>query len=120
MTTETDRGSPVLSTDTPLHVQSEAHLEAAVDEHDVALVDFYASWCGPCQMLEPVLAGLAGETDAAIAKVDVEEHQTLAGDYGVRGVPTLLLFAGGELVERHTGALPADQLRALIEGSTAE
>jgi thioredoxin 1 len=120
MTTETDSGSPVQSTNVPLHVESEAHLESVVDGHDVVLVDFYASWCGPCQMLEPILAGLAGETDAVIAKVDVDEHQILTGDYGVRGVPTLLLFAEGELVERHTGALPADQLRALIEGYTAE
>ena len=107
-------------TDEPTHVVSGAHLDAIVDERDVVLVDFYATWCGPCQMLEPVLRGLAAETDATIAKVDVDDHQDLAAEYGVRGVPTLVLFADGEPVERHTGVLPATQLRGLIEQYTDE
>ncbi|TYT61266.1 thioredoxin [Natrialba swarupiae] len=114
MTTETHTGS----TDDPLPVEGADHLDAIVDEHDVVLVDFFATWCGPCKMLEPVLENLAGETDAVVAKVDVDDHQQLAGAYGVRGVPTLVLFADGEQVEQHTGALPADQLRDLIEGYT--
>ncbi len=106
------------SNDNPIHVEGGDHLETVVHEHDVVLVDFYADWCGPCQMLEPVLEELARETDGVIAKVDVDEHQQLAGAYGVRGVPTLVLFADGEQVEQHTGALPADRLRDLIEGYT--
>ncbi|TYL37416.1 thioredoxin [Natronococcus pandeyae] len=106
------------SNDDPLHVEGGDHLEAIVDEYDVVLVDFYADWCGPCKMLEPVLEELARETEGVIAKVDVDEHQQLAGAYGVRGVPTLVLFADGEQVEQHTGALPADRLRDLIEGYT--
>ncbi|THE65856.1 thioredoxin [Salinadaptatus halalkaliphilus] len=104
--------------DEPIHVEGGDHLEAIVDEHDVVLVDFYADWCGPCKMLEPVLEELARETEGVIAKVDVDEHQQLAGAYGVRGVPTLVLFADGEQVEQHTGALPADRLRDLIQGHT--
>ncbi|QRV17752.1 thioredoxin (plasmid) [Haloterrigena salifodinae] len=106
------------SIDEPIYIESENHLEDVIGEYDVVLVDFYADWCGPCQMLEPVLAGLAGETEAVIAKVDVDEHQQFAAAYGVRGVPTLALFADGEQVEQHTGALPADRLRGLIEGYT--
>jgi thioredoxin 1 len=108
-------GQPI---DEPVDIESENHLEDVVDEHGVVLIDFYADWCGPCQMLEPVLEGLAGETDAVIAKVDVDEQQQLAGAYGVRGVPTLVLFADGEQVEQYTGAVPADRLRDLIEGYT--
>ncbi len=106
------------SIDEPVHVEGASHLDELVDEHDVVLVDFFATWCGPCQMLEPVLRGLASETNAVIAKVDVDQHQQLAGAYGVRGVPTLALFADGEQVEQHTGVLPADRLRSLIERHT--
>ncbi|WP_121745020.1 thioredoxin [Natronorubrum halophilum] len=120
MATDTHRGSSEQSLDEPVRIDGTDHLEAVVSDHDVVLVDFYADWCGPCQMLEPVLDGLASETDAVIAKVDVEQHQQLAGAYGVRGVPTLLLFADGEQVEQHTGALPADRLRDLIESYTSE
>ncbi len=118
MTTDIDTGSTDHSPTEPLHIESEGHLDDVVADHDVVLVDFYADWCGPCQMLEPVLDGLAAETDAAIAKVDVDAHQQLAGSYGVRGVPTLVLYADGEQVEQHTGALPADRLRTLIETHT--
>ncbi|WP_226038952.1 thioredoxin [Natrinema sp. DC36] len=120
MTTDGHRGSSGQSINEPVPIESQGHLNNVVNEHEVVLVDFYADWCGPCQMLEPVLVGLAGETAAVIAKVDVDEHQQLAGAYGVRGVPTLALFADGEQVEQHTGALPADRLRDLIEGYTNE
>ncbi|MDJ1434558.1 thioredoxin [Halostagnicola sp. A-GB9-2] len=118
MTTDAYTGSADNPIDEPLHVESTAHLDEIVDEHDVVLVDFFATWCGPCQMLEPVLENLASETDGVIAKVDVDQHQQLAGSYGVRGVPTLALFADGEQVEQHTGALPADRLRELIDKYT--
>jgi len=118
MTTDAYTGSAADAMNTPLHVESAQHLDAIVDEHDVVLVDFFATWCGPCQMLEPVLDDLARETNGVIAKVDVDQHQQLAGSYGVRGVPTLALFADGEHVEQHTGVLPADRLRNLIEQHT--
>jgi thioredoxin 1 len=116
MATDAHGDAPDRPTDEPVPVESERHLETVVDEHAVVLVDFYADWCGPCQMLEPVLERTASETDAVVATVDVDQHQPLAAAYGVRGVPTLLLFADGEKVERHTGALPADRLRNLIDG----
>ncbi|WP_339106102.1 thioredoxin [Haloterrigena salinisoli] len=118
MATDAHGSTSGQSIDEPLSVESDDHLEDVTAEYDVVLVDFYADWCGPCQMLEPVLEGLADETDAVIAKVDVDEHQQLASAYGVRGVPTLVLFADGEQVEQHTGALSADRLRDLIERYT--
>ncbi|WP_255190914.1 thioredoxin [Natronobeatus ordinarius] len=99
----------------PVAIEDESHLEEVVSEYDVVLVDFYADWCGPCKMIEPVLEGLARETDAAIAKVDVDQHQILAGQMGVQGVPTLLLYADGAQVERVVGVQPAERLKAMIE-----
>jgi thioredoxin 1 len=98
----------------PVHVEDSAHLRDLVGGHDVVLVDFYADWCGPCQMLEPVVESLAAETDASVAKVDVDANQQLAAAYGVRGVPTLVLFADGEQVEEIVGAQGESQLRSLI------
>ncbi len=120
MATDAHRDAAGQSTDEPVYIDGESHLDQVVEEHDVVLVDFYADWCGPCKMLEPVIDRLASETEAVMAKVDVDANQQLAGAYGVRGVPTLALFADGEQVEQQTGALPADRLRSLIEGYTNE
>ncbi|MFC7073507.1 thioredoxin [Halovenus rubra] len=102
----------------PIHVDGQTELDAAVSDYDVVLADFYADWCGPCQMLEPVVKTLAAETDTAVTKVDVDANQQLASTYGVRGVPTLVLFAGGEQVEEIVGVKSEDELRSLIERYT--
>ncbi|MFP9193816.1 thioredoxin [Natronosalvus vescus] len=120
MATDAHSGSPVQSTDEPVYIDGGAHLQDVVSDHEVVLVDFFATWCGPCKMLDPVLEGLADETDAVIAKVDVDQHQPLAAEFGVRGVPTMVVFANGEQVEQHVGVLPEPQLRTLIEGYTSE
>jgi len=99
----------------PVAVTSADELDELVATDDVVLVDFYADWCGPCKMLEPVVERLADETAATVAKVDVDANQQLAGAYGVRGVPTLVLFADGEQVEEIVGVQPEDQLRSLVE-----
>ncbi|WP_225334228.1 thioredoxin [Halomicrobium urmianum] len=102
------------SPDEPVHVEGADHFEDLTSD-GVVLVDFYADWCGPCQMLEPVVEDIAAETDATVAKVDVDEHQSLAGQFGVQGVPTLLLYADGEQAERMVGAQDADRLRSVVE-----
>jgi thioredoxin 1 len=103
----------------PIHVGSTDGFEAAVSDHDVVLVDFYADWCGPCKMIEPTVEALAAETDAAVAKVDVDAHQRLAAEYGVQGVPTLLLFADGEVAERMVGVQRKEALETLIQNYSA-
>ena len=117
MATETasDSGG---STDAPVPVNGESELDDLVASGDVVLADFYADWCGPCKALEPVVERIAETTDATVAKVDVDANQPLASSYGVRGVPTLVLFADGEQVEQVVGAQPEPQLRELIEGYT--
>jgi thioredoxin 1 len=99
----------------PVHVENEAHLNDLVADRDVVLADFYADWCGPCQMLEPVVESIAAETTATVAKVDVDAHQGLAREYGVQGVPTLFLFADGEPAERLVGMQDESRLRSLVE-----
>ncbi|MFC4359964.1 thioredoxin [Halobium salinum] len=99
----------------PVRVAGRDELTALVVEHDVVLVDFYADWCGPCKMLEPTVEALARESDAAVAKVDVDANQPLAAEYGVRGVPTLVVFAGGEAVERVSGVRTKAELAGLLE-----
>ncbi|SEO68956.1 thioredoxin [Halorientalis persicus] len=112
---ESADGSANGSPSEPVHIGSPGDLSETVDENDVVLVDFYADWCGPCKMLEPTVEELAAETDAAVAKVDVDRNQQLAGQYGVQGVPMLLLFADGEPVEKMVGVQSKDDLAGLID-----
>ena len=110
-----ESGTSNAAPDEPIHVESQEQFRSLVDSHDVVMVDFHADWCGPCKMLEPTVEELAAETDAAVAKVDVDRNQQLAGQYGVQGVPMLLLFADGEPVEKMVGVQSKDDLAGLID-----
>lgn len=103
------------ATSEPVHFDGDTDLEALADEHDIMLVDFYADWCGPCKMIEPIVEKIAANTPATVLKVDVDRHQGLAATHGVRGVPTLMLFADGEPVERMVGVQSEEQLTSTIE-----
>ena len=82
---------------------------------DYALVDFYATWCGPCKMMGPVLDELSSSrSEVKIAKVDVDKLQPLAQKYGVMSIPTLLLFKNGNLVDKKIGFTPMPELTEWI------
>jgi thioredoxin 1 len=70
------------------------------------VIDFWATWCGPCRMIAPIVSELAGEYDGKIVvgKCDVEENDDLAAQFGIRTIPTLLFFKGGEVVDKFVGA----------------
>ena len=90
--------------------------EVVASERPV-LVDFYADWCGPCQMIAPIVDALASELGDAIdvRKVDVDQNQELAGAYGIRGIPTLMLFKDGEPVETVVGMTTKENLKNAVE-----
>ena len=81
------------------------------------VVDFWAEWCGPCKQIGPALEEIAGEMEGkvTIAKVNIDDSPNAPSKYGVRGIPTLLLFKDGEVVSKKVGAAPKGQLQAWIE-----
>ena len=81
-----------------------------IESKGLVLVDFWADWCGPCKMLAPILGGLAGETEAKICKVNVDESGDLAGDYGIRSIPTMIIFKDGVKVDQIVGLRQKSEL----------
>jgi thioredoxin 1 len=107
------------TTDEPIHITSVSQFEEVTSGEGVVLVDFYAEWCGPCKMLEPTVATIAAETDATVAKVDIDEHQELATTFGVQGVPNLVFFADGEPKKRAVGVQDQQTLVGVVEDLAA-
>lgn len=83
------------------------------------LVDFWAEWCGPCKMIAPSVEELANEFEgrAKIGKLDVDNNQVTAGKYGIRSIPSLLIFKSGEVADQIVGAVPKDQLQSKLEAT---
>ncbi len=96
---------------------TKANFEQEVLKSDVpVLVDFWATWCGPCRMLSPVIAQVAKEKadQIKVAKINVDENPELARQYGIRSIPTLMLFKDGELVNTSMGYMPKVQVEAFL------
>lgn len=81
------------------------------------LVDFWAEWCGPCKMVAPVVEEIASEYEGKlkVGKLDVDSNQQVAFKYGIRGIPTLLIFKDGRVVEQIVGAVPKPQITSKLE-----
>jgi len=81
------------------------------------LVDFWATWCGPCRMVAPIVEELAGEYEgrAKVAKLDVDAAQKTASEFGIRSIPTLLIFNGGKVADQIIGAVPKKQITEKLD-----
>ena len=98
------------------HVNT-AEFDALINEGKTVLVDFFATWCGPCKMLAPVLEEVAPDyPNVEFVKVDVDDEPDLARRYGVSVIPTLFVIKNGEITANTKGYLNADELRAFVDG----
>lgn len=97
---------------------TDANFEELVKNSDKpVLVDFWAEWCGPCKMIGPLVEELATDYEgrAVVGKVNVDENPNISMEFGIRSIPTLLVFKGGQIVDRHVGTAPKDVLAKKLD-----
>ncbi|MBE5937512.1 MAG: thioredoxin [Lachnospiraceae bacterium] len=99
-----------------IEINKENFKKEVINSDKPVLVDFWASWCGPCKMLAPIVEKIAEEnTDIKVCKINVDEEQELAMEYKVMSIPTLIVFKGGVAVNRSVGAKPKNEILGLIK-----
>lgn len=106
-----------MASDNIVHLSDSSFEADVLKSGEPVLVDFWASWCGPCKAIAPTLEELADQFagQVKIAKINVDENPATPSNYGVRGIPTLILFKDGEIVDQVVGAVPKGQLETLIK-----
>jgi thioredoxin 1 len=99
------------------HVTDSTFKAEVIDSGLPVLVDYWAEWCGPCKMIAPVLEDVAREYAGRlrVAKMDIDSNQATPAQFGIRGIPTLMLFKGGQLAGQKVGALSKGQLSAFLD-----
>ena len=105
-----------MATASILHLTEDTFDETIKNAKGPVLVDFWAAWCGPCKTIAPYLDQIAGELEgkATVAKVNVDENGDLSARFGVRSIPTLLVFKDGRVVDQTVGALPKELIKSFV------
>jgi len=100
---------------------TDANFDSIINSDKPVLVDFWAEWCGPCKMIGPVVEELAGDYEgrAVVAKLNVDENPNVTARFGVRSIPTLLVFKKGQIVDKQIGAVPKSVLSSKLEAQVA-
>jgi thioredoxin 1 len=101
----------------PIEVTETTFQSTVIESALPVIVDFWAVWCPPCKMIAPIIEQIANDYDgkAVVCKVNVDENQILAQKYGIRSIPTILFFKGGQIKDQVVGALPKDQLTSRLD-----
>jgi len=100
---------------------TDATFDQTINSDKPVLVDFWAEWCGPCKMIGPVVEELAGDYEgkAVVAKINVDENPQVTARFGVRSIPTLLVFKNGQVVDKQVGAVPKSVLSQKLQAQVA-
>ncbi len=99
-----------------IHITKQNFQKEVMESEKPVLLDFWASWCGPCRMVAPVLDQIAGERpDIKVCKINVDEEQELASAFQIMSIPTLMVVKGGKVVRQSAGARPKEQILAMLQ-----